>query len=296
MKIFKLSFIAIIACCAIIGCGKKENANPSGSLEATEVDVVSTVPGRIASIRANLGERVAAGDTLVVLDTELLRLQRAQTEANRQTIRAQRGVTSDQIRQAAAQLRLAEVSLERTQTLLNQGSATQQQLDEARTKRDVAETQLSAAKNQIEALKAEEQKLDATLAVFDRQIKEGILLAPIGGTVILRSAEPAEMATPGSVLLRLADLTTLDLRVFLSETDVGQIKIGKQLPVILDAFKGELFTGAVVWISPEAEFTPKNVQTREARTQLVYAVKLAISNPNGRLHIGMPAEVKLTTS
>ena len=295
-KFLRLYGGLLLSSIILTGCGKKEAPNPSGSLEATEVDVVSTIPGRIASIRADLGDRVSAGDTLVVLDTGLLRLQRAQAEASRSAIRAQRNVLGDQIRQAMAQHELAEVSLERTQTLAKQGSATQQQLDEVQTKRDVAALQVSSVKNQIEALKAEEEKLNASLAVFDRQIKDGVLLAPINGTAILRSAEPGEMASPGAVLLRLADLTTLDLRVFLSETDVGKVKIGQQLPVIVDAFKGETFSGRIVWISPESEFTPKNAQTREARTQLVYAVKLSALNPEGRLHIGMPVEVKLSGS
>jgi HlyD family secretion protein len=277
----------------LIGCSKKEAPNPSGSLEATEVDIVSTLPARIASIRADLGDRVSAGDTLVILDTDLLRLQRAQAETTRRSLAAQRQVTNDALRQATTNQRQAETSLQRTQALFQQGSATQQQLDELQTKRDLAESQASQAQHQLQAIAAEVEKLNASLAVFDRQIKEGVLLAPISGTVVLRAVEPGEMASPGAALLRLANLSSLDVRVFLSETEVGKVKIGQQLPVIVDAFKGETFTGTVEWISPEAEFTPKNAQTREARTQLVYAVKLRVTNPDNRLHIGMPVEVKL---
>jgi HlyD family secretion protein len=296
MKTFSKFYFPLAMSLVLISCGNNHPANPSGSLEATEVDVVSTIPARIARIRADLGDRVTVRDTLVVLDTELLRLQRVQAETNRRALHAQRDVLADQLKQAVSQQRLAEVTLERTQNLLKQGSATQQQLDEAQTRRDVAVTQVSTIKNQIEALKAEEAKLNASLAVYDRQLVDGVLLAPISGTVTLRSAEPGEMASPGSVLLRLADLTALDLRVFLSEADVGKVKIGQSMPVMVDAYKGETFSGIVVWVSPEAEFTPKNAQTREARTQLVYAVKLRVANPDSRLHIGMPVEVKLTES
>ena len=293
MKTLYLWAILLLLSAVVTGCGKKASTNSSGALEATEIDIVSTIPARIASVRANLGDNVNAGDTVVVLDTELLRLQRVQIAASRQTLRAQRDVTGDQMNQARTNLRLAESSLERTRALFQQGSATEQQLDELLAKRDISAAQVSAAKNQLVALTAEEEKLDATLAVLDRQLQEGLLYAPISGTVILRSVEPGEMASPGSALLRIANLTKLDLRVFLSETDVGKVKIGQQLPVLVDALPNESFTGAVTWISPEAEFTPKNAQTREARTQLVYAVKLSVNNPNGRLHIGMPVEVKL---
>ncbi len=287
-------FALILALAGLLaGCSNKEHANPAGSLEATEIDIVSTIPARIASVRVKLGDPVRAGDTLIVLDTELITLQRAQTAANRNSLQAQRGVLGDQLRQADTNLQLAETSLRRTQALLQQGSASAQQLDEMQAKRDLAELQVSTVKNQLAALNAEEEKLNATLAVVDRQLKEGTLYSPINGTVILKSAEPAEMASPGAVLLRVADLSTLDLRIFLSETDLGKVKLGQQLPVLVDALPNEPLTGNVTWVSAEAEFTPKNAQTHDARTQLVYAVKLTVANPNERLHIGMPAEVKL---
>ncbi len=275
------------------GCGGKAELNPSGSLEATEIDIVSTIPARIASVRAELGSRVSAGDTLVVLDTELLTLQRTQTEAARKTLHAQRDVLDGQVQQAGSSFRLAKLSLDRMQALLDQGSATQQQFDEAQTKHDLAATQLSVLRYQIDVLYAEEGKLDAALAVFDRQISEGVLLSPINGAVILRSTEPGEMASPGAAILRVADLSEMDLRVFLSEMEVGRVKVGQELPVLIDALPGETLVGTVAWISPEAEFTPKNAQTRDARTQLVYAAKLKVRNLDNRLHIGMPAEVKL---
>jgi HlyD family secretion protein len=292
MKTNAISLVA--AALLLVACQNgNRGANPSGSLEATEVDVVSAIPGRIASIRAELGERVNAGDTLVALDTEVLRLQRVQSAANRESLTAQRAVLNDQLHSAQTSYDLAQTSLDRTEALLQQGSATQQQVDEARAKRDLGRTQISSVRNQLSALDAEEVKLTAALAVFDRQLKDGIVYSPATGTVILRSAEPGEMAAPGSVLLRVADLRTLDLRVYLSETDLGKVKLGQDMAVLVDALPHEILHGTVTWISSEAEFTPKNAQTRDARTQLVYAVKVTLANPDGRLHIGMPAEVKL---
>jgi HlyD family secretion protein len=286
--------IAILSAALISGCaGRSSRVHPSGTLEATETDLASVSAGRILDVRPQLGDAVKAGDTLITLDTELLRLQRAQSEAGRRSLQAQRELTRDQLQQAKRNLDLAEVTLSRTRALLEPGSATPQQVDELQTKRDVNASQVSAAQHQLDALAAEEAKLDAQLAVFDRQIRDGVILSPANGTIILRNAEPGEFAAPGAVLLRLADLSRLELRVFLGEQDLNRVKIGQELPVLVDALKGETITGKVTWVSDEAEFTPKNVQTKQARTQLVYAVKLSVANPDGRLHIGMPAEVKL---
>ncbi|MDD5088813.1 MAG: efflux RND transporter periplasmic adaptor subunit, partial [bacterium] len=136
-------------------------------------------------------------------------------------------------------------------------------------------------------------KLDAALAVFDRQLRDGVILAPVSGTVILRNIEPGEVAAPGAALLRLADLSALELRVYLGEGELDLVQIGQTIPVIVDALPGDTLSGVVTWVSSEAEFTPKNAQTRDARAQLVYAIKVRVANGDGKLHIGMPAEITL---
>jgi HlyD family secretion protein len=127
----------------------------------------------------------------------------------------------------------------------------------------------------------------------DRQLQEGVLIAPTAGEILLRSVEPGEVVQPGQACLKIGDLARMELKVYLSETDIDLIKVGGKLPVLVDALNGEPLEGVVSWISSEAEFTPKNAQTRDARTQLVYAIKLRIPNPDGKLHIGMPAELEL---
>ncbi|RPH93458.1 HlyD family efflux transporter periplasmic adaptor subunit [candidate division KSB1 bacterium] len=294
MHALKSAGLAVLTVAILTGCaGRHSGANPSGTLEAVETDIASVYSGRILDVRPQLGTDVRAGDTLIVLDTELLRLQRAQSEANRRSLQAQRLVTEDALKQARRNLQFADTTLMRTRALLLQGSATPQQVDELQTKRDVTAVQVSSALHQLDALSAEEEKLNALLAVYDRQIKDGVIIAPQNGTIILRNSEPGELATPGAVLLRLANLSSLELRVYLGEEDLDRVKIGMELPVLVDALIGETLTGKVTWVSDEAEFTPKNAQTRQARTQLVYAIKLSIANSSGKLHIGMPAEVKL---
>jgi HlyD family secretion protein len=274
------------------GCGSAPS-NPSGTLEATEIDVAPAIGGRVLEVRPELGDIVAAGDTMVVLDTELIALQREETATNRKSIAAQRLVAEDALAQAQRNLELTETTLRRAKSLLAQGSATQQQIDDLEAKRDVIASQVSAARHQLESVAAEDGKLQAALAVLDRRLQDGVLVSPTNGTVLVRALEPGEMAVPGGPGIRMADLSRLELRVFLEEGDLDRVKIGQTFPVLVDALAGEEIVGTVEWVSDEAEFTPKNAQTRNARAQLVYAVKLRVDNSDGRLHIGMPAEVRM---
>jgi HlyD family secretion protein len=284
--------IAALSLLVLVSCsGNHKTPNPSGTLEAVETDIAPAIAGRILTVGAQLGDTVTTGDTLLVLDTELIQLQRAQSEAGRLSIAAQRKVAEESIAQAERNRQWLDTTRSRTEALVQQGSATQNQLDELQTRYDVAAHQVAVARDQLQVLAAEEARLEAALAVFDRQLKEGVVIAPTDGAVLLRSVEPGEVIQPGSVCLKIADLSALELRIYLAETDLDRVKIGGHLKVLIDALPGEPREGEVIWVSPESEFTPKNAQTRDARTQLVYAVKLRVVNPDRRLHIGMPAEV-----
>lgn len=290
------SLLAAVTCglFLVAGCGLGDRpANPSGTFEAVEVDVSPLLGGRVLEVRAQEGALVGAGDTLLVLDTELLALQRADAEAGRQSIAAERRIGAAALAQARAQLRWTETEYARAETLVSSGTSPQQALDEITAQRDVARSQVAAATSRISLLDAQEAKLATSLAVLDRQLRDGVVTAPLAGTVVVRAVEPGETATPGRTALRMADLSRLELRVFLEAPDVERVRLGQALPVVVDALPGEERQGVVSWVSSEAEFTPKNVQTRDARAQLVYAVKLRVENPDGRLHLGMPAEVKL---
>ena len=220
-------------------------------------------------------------------------MTKIQTEANRNSITAQRQVVRDGIALAQRNLEFLETTLGRTQRLVDEGITTHQQLDDLTAKRDIAIRQVESAQHQLDVLSAEEVKLNAALAVFDRQLQEGIVTAPTSGTVLLRAVEPGEIIQPTAVAIRIADLSRLELRIFLGADDLDQVMIGGKVAVMVDALENDTLEGTVTWISSEAEFTPKNAQTRDARTQLVYAVKVTVNNPDGRLHIGMPAEVRL---
>lgn len=275
---------------ALAGCGDDAPVMPSGTFEAVEIDLSPRTPGQILRVGADEGDRVAQGDTLLVVDTALLRLQVGEAEAALNAADAQRTTAVDRRRQAQQKLDLARTTLQRIEKLHAAGNATTQQLDEARTQRDLSQTEVSAATGAIATIDAQKAQTEARLAVLRRQIADGVLLAPGDGTILLRAAEPGEMGAPGAVALRMADLSRLELRVYLGETELGQVRIGQKVKIHVDAFADRTFDGTVTWISSEAEFTPKNAQTRDARAQLVYAVKLEVPNADGSLHIGMPAE------
>lgn len=278
------------------GCANGGGERPSGTLEATEIDLAPATSGRALEVRPALGTRVAAGDTLVVLDTELIALQRRAGVAQRASLAAQADAARELLRQARRTLELAETTLARVRTLHAQGSATQQQLDDAAAQRDIAASQVAAARSRVEVARAEMARVEATIAVYDRQLADGVLTSPQSGTVLVRALEPGEMAGPARPALRIADLSRLELRIYLEAENLDRIRLGQTVPVWVDALAGELeepLEARVSWISEEAEFTPKNAQTRDVRAQLVYAVKLALPNPKGRLHIGMTAEAEI---
>jgi len=285
--------VPVMTVLALVGCSMNEASHPSGSFEATEIDLAPAISSRALEVRPQLGTRVAAGDTLVILDTEVLALQRRQSVAHLGSIAAQESAAGEDLRQVERSLELAETTLRRLRALLGQGSATQQQVDDACARRDVAASQVSAAKHRVAVVQAEKERVTATIALHDRQLEDGILLAPSPGTILVRALEPGEMATPARPALRIADLSRLELRIYLEAESLDRVRLGQEIPVRVDALGDERLHARVSWISAEAEFTPKNAQTRDARAQLVYAVKLAISNPDGRLHIGMMAEAEL---
>jgi HlyD family secretion protein len=265
----------------------------SGTLEATEVTVGSLVSGTILQLTKEEGEPVKTGELLATIDVEKLVLQKAQLEASRSEIEASRIAADAAIEQAADNYDNVQTRFKRIKELHSKGSATQQQYDDISTQQNVARSQLTAAKAQIPLLDAKQSQVEATMAVLERQIKDGTIVSPIDGQVVEKYVEPGEIAIQGGALYKLADLVNLWIKIYVAETDMDKFNLGQDVLVRVDA-SPEPFAGKVSWVSPEAEFTPKNVQTKKARAELVYAVKVLLKNKNDVLKIGMPAEVYLT--
>ena len=187
---------------------------------------------------------------------------------------------------------LLEKTFKRMAGLLQKGTATQQQYDDASTKFRLAESQLESAKSQEKLLDARAESVHASIAVLDRQIKDGAVVSPLAGIITEKYVEQGEVVSPGSALYKIADPTKYWLKIYVTEGDLGTFKIGSAVTVHIDAYQTPI-AGVVSWVSPEAEFTPKNVETKDARAELVYAVKVTLREAPPVLKIGMPAEVYL---
>ncbi len=265
----------------------------SGTLEATEVTVGSLVNGTILQLTKEEGDPVKTDELLAAIDVEKLVLQKAQLQASLGEIEASRIAADAAIAQAADSLDNVQVRYKRIKELYAKGSATQQQFDDITTQLSVARSQLTAANSQVPLLDAKHAEIEATMAVLDRQIKDGTVVSPLDATVVEKYVEPGEIAIQGGALYKLADLVNLWIKIYVAETDVDQFILGQDVIVRVDATP-DPFPGKVSWVSPEAEFTPKNVQTKKARAELVYAVKVILKNKDDILKIGMPAEVYLS--
>lgn len=297
----------------------------SGTIEATDITVASELAGRIVSLNMAEGDRVSAGQALVTLDDSLLMAQRAQAQAafeaaqnaakaaaaNLALLKA--GASDEQLAVAQTAVDRAQASADAAQSAYDalpaaaqsgsQGKTLKQQLDIALATLDNALAQLDllkagarreqidAAQAQADAAQSTADAAEAALGVLDVQISKLTLTSPIDGIVLQRLAEPGQVVLPGGALATIADLDQLRITVYVPEDRYGWISLGQGAKVTVDSFPGASFDGRVVHIADQAEFTPRNVQTAEGRKTTVYAVRLSVENPDGRLKPGMPADV-----
>lgn len=287
----------------------------SGHVEATEVRLAAKVGGRLLTLEAEEGAAVTKDQVLARIDTTDLELalaaaraERAQADAGLRLALA--GARVEEIREARAQVARAEAELdgarrdlERMQGLLDSGSGTPKSRDDARVRRDAAAAGLDAARERLlrfeTGARAEEKDAargrlaaaDARIAQVDQQIADATVRSPLAGVLTEKLAEPGELLAPGAGLAVITDLQDAWLTVYVGEPDLGRIRLGQKARVVTD--DGQEREGTVSFVSPRAEFTPKNVQTRDERVKLVYRLKVALPNADGLFKPGMPAEARL---
>lgn len=320
MWIRKLAAVVILAIPALVlsTCAEHEaGISGSGTIEAVDVNLSSKAAGDVVEMTAEEGRRVQKGDLLVRVDHTLLDLQLQQAQAGLRLAEAQlqlllKGARIEDIgqaeeaqAQAQENLKLAKEDNQRIRNLFQSGSATTKQRDEADARLKVAQSIYSSASQALkklqnlarpEEIQVAQAKLDqARLAVqiAEEQIKDATVFAPINGTVTHRLVEPGETVGMGTFLLTLTDLSKLYLTIYVKERDVGKIRLGDSAQISVDHEPESRFHGQVVYISPVAEFTPRNIQTKEDRIKLVFGVKLALENPQGYLKPGLPADALL---
>jgi HlyD family secretion protein len=300
MKRIKLwiRIIPIIILITTSGCGKSPQSElwGSGILEATEVAISSQTTGQIKEIRYDEGDVVAKGDIIAVVDTSDLVLQRKGLSAQLDELVASvKGVRLAAAR-AQDELNLAKLTAERTEALYKKGSATQQARDEAATKQAAAELTVQGIRNQLNELDARRENIKSAVDLVQKKIRDATIITPLSGTVIIRSHQPGELALYGERILTMANLDSMWIKIYLKEDVLNRVALRAKADIRVDAVGDSLLPGTVAWIASEAEFTPKNVVTRESRTGLVYAVKIYVPNPSGILKIGMPAEAQIQES
>jgi HlyD family secretion protein len=299
---------------ACSGGSQKDMISASGTIEAVEINVASKVAGQIVELAAEEGRRVKPGDILAVVDHSTLDIQFRQAAAGVELAEAQlallvKGARSEDIRQAEEALRQAEAALQlaeddarRMRDLARSGSVTPKIRDDAEARLTVATAQKNAADEALkkvrrlarpEEIRAAEARLAQAQAAADllaKTIADCTIVAPLGGILTHRAVEFGELVNPGATVVTLADLDRVSVMIYVPEKDLGRIKLGDGAEIRIDAFPDKTFAGKVTYISPEAEFTPRNVQTKEDRVKLVFGVKIEIENKEGRLKPGLPAD------
>ena len=307
-----------LAALALAGCGR--GADPSlivasGHVEATDVRIATKVAGRLESFSLREGDTVTDGEEVGRIETTDLRLALQQARAEREQAAAEHrlrvaGARKEDIAEleagvatVEAELAGAQRDLDRMQGLLDSGSGTTKARDDARTRRDTTTHRLEAMKQalarmragsrpeEIDAARARVAAVDARIAQLDQHVKDATITSPLSGVVTEKVAEPGELLQVGWPLCVITDLANAWLTVYVGGPDLGRVRLGQEARVTTD--DGQIRKGAVTFIASHAEFTPKNVQTRDERVKLVYKVKVGLENSDGLFKPGMPAEARL---
>lgn len=277
---------------ALISCSDtNKKADGYGNFEATEITVSSEATGKLVFFEANEGDNLSKGETLGIIDTTQLFLKKEQLKAAKNTIFSKSHNVLSQRKVLLEQLKVAQTEKNRVESLIKDSAATQKQLDEINGQINIIKQQISSVETQNMPIVNEVEGLEIQVKQLDDLIKKSSVVNPLSGTVLTKYAEPGEITSYGKPLYKIADLATMQLRVYISETQLTNIKIGQQVTVKVDSGDSmKSYTGTISWIASEAEFTPKIIQTKIERVNLVYAVKITVKNDGG-LKIGMPAEM-----
>ena len=319
MKIMQALFLIGISF-TLISCGNGDDKNmieASGNIEATNITVSSQVAGEIQTILKDEGSMVSKGDTVLIIDPINYKLKLDEALSTLQSVQAQysllkTGARKEDISQNEESLKQAEINFnqaekdkERFTNLLESKSITKKQYEDAVNKYEIASAQFNAAKENLMKMKnlarpeelsqaeANVNRTKAGIELLKKNYNDCFVTAPSNGFIVKSFVEEGEYAGMISSLFKLTDLTNVELIIYISETELGKVKLGQEAEITVDTYPEKSFKGKLIYISPEAEFTPKNIQTKEERTKLVFAVKISIHNPDMELKPGMPADAKI---
>jgi HlyD family secretion protein len=283
--------------CILLSCGKnRQDFDATGTFEATEVTVSAEVSGRILSFDAMEGQEVAADERLGLIDTVQLHLTKLQLLENVSSVKSNRPDIGKQIASIREQITKQKTERARVERLLEAEAATQKQSDDLAAAIAVLESQLAALqsslRNNVSSLNAQSSALEIQIAQVEDRLSKCVISSPVAGTVLAKYTEAGELSVPGKPLFKVADMKRLYLRAYPTLSQLKDVKPGQPVKVFA-CFGGDnrrAYDGVVTWISEKSEFTPKSIQTKDERENLVYAIKVAIEN-DGYVKIGMYGEL-----
>ena len=294
----KVLLFALPVYLLISSCNRdKDNPDAYGTFEATEVTVSSQANGRILFLNVEEGQVIDSNTLVGIVDTLDLAIRKSVTRDQQLATAARRDDLAAQIAVQEQNKTNILVEKARIERLLKDGAATTKQLDDINANVNLADKQIASIKSQYASLDAQVSTFTKQIDQINNSIVDAHIINPIKGTVLTKYAEPNEITTFGKPVYKIADLTSLDLRVYVSGAQLPYIKIGQKLKVHYDKDENTNSTaeGVVTWISETAEFTPKTIQTKEERVNLVYAAKVSVKN-DGTLKIGMPGDIRFIPS
>ena len=288
----KIIFISLILF-GLFSCKNDEKSDAYGNFFANEIIISSESNGKIISSYFDEGDKVKIGDTLAIIDSELLKLQKGQLLAKKRAISTKFDNIIAQVNVLNEQKSVLEIEKERLENLLADSAVSKQKYDKVIGQINILNQQINAVKSGNSSIFGELDAIDASVKLLDEQISRCNITSPINGTILEKYINNHELATMGKPIFKIADLQIMELTAYVAENQLSSIKIGQKVDVIIDNLDNETKTlsGNIQWVSSTAEFTPKIIQTKKERVNLVYAVKISVEN-DGSLKIGMPAEVK----
>lgn len=316
-----MKYLMMLAAALILaGCSNGDSRNSievNGTLESTEVTLSAQSAGEIIALMTDEGMKVSEGDTLMMIDNSSLLLQLQRAEALVEMSKAQYDllitgarsedlkIAEEQFNQASYNYEQAKRDEERGDNLVKTGSITQKQYEDLKLRLEVASSQYTSAKNNLEKLKniarpeevrqaaAKLKEATANAEIIKNAIGKTYVVSPVSGVVVKKFINRGEVVNMLTSLIKISDLSSLDLIVYIRGEDLGLVKLGQKAELEIDSYPGRKYEGNITYISSEASFTPKNIQTKDERTKLVYKVKVKVNNPAGELKDGMPADAKI---
>jgi HlyD family secretion protein len=288
----------LVLALAMTACGKGNKVyDASGVFESTEVTVSAEGNGKIMSLDLQEGDRLEAGAVVGCIDTVQLYLSKIQLEASRRAVGSGRLNISRQIAALESQIAKQRQELDRFTKLEQAGASNRKQVEDIQAQIDILERQLAAQKESLQNtnsnVSGQADALEAQMAQLEDRIRKCVITSPVSGTVLAKYSEAGELAVQGRALFKVADLESIRLRAYITADQLTNVKLGQAVKVYADQGTSgrKEYAGTLVWISDKAEFTPKTIQTRDERANLVYAVKIAVKN-DGLIKLGMYGEVK----